>query len=139
MKKTIEYTLDLPEEDSLFELFLTTGWNSNYKLSASEMYLAAKNSWYHISAYEGNKLVGFGRIICDGIVHALILDLIVDPQYQKQGIGQVLLDKIVKKCKVHNIRDIQLFSAKGYTGFYKKRGFRKRPDNAPGMELMKSR
>jgi len=35
---------------------------------------------------------------------------------------------------MHKIRDIQLFSAKGYSGFYKNRGFKERPDNAPGME-----
>ena len=87
-----------------------------------------------VSVYENENLVGFGRIICDGIVHALILDLIVDPEFQNKGIGGLILDKLVEKCKQHQIRDIQLFCAIGYSSFYEKRGFKKRPDDAPGME-----
>jgi len=125
----------LPDKEELFKLFLTTGWNEKYKLESSDMYLAVKNSWYFFSAYDKEKMVGFGRVICDGVVHALILDLIVLPEYQKQGIGQEILDNLVKKCNDQNIRDIQLFSAKGYTAFYEKRGFIKRPDDGPGMEI----
>ena len=124
-----------PDKNQFFELFLTTGWNEKYQLESDELYKALKRSWYCLSGYENDKLVGFGRIICDGIVHALILDLIVHPDYQKQGIGTQILNKLVEKCQQHRIKDIQLFCAKGYAGFYEKRGFRKRPDDAPGMEI----
>lgn len=87
-----------------------------------------------VSAYQDDKLIGFGRIICDGIVHALILDLIVHPDFQNQGIGGLILEKLIKKCQYHQIRDIQLFCAKGYAGFYEKHGFKKRNEDAPGME-----
>lgn len=124
----------IPEQQAFFSLFKTTGWNNKYQLDSQQLYNAMENSWYLVSAYENENLVGFGRIICDGIVHALIIDLIVHPDYQKQGIGGILLDKLLDKCKQHQIRDIQLFSAMGYSAFYEKRGFRKRHDDAPGME-----
>jgi hypothetical protein len=38
-------------------------------------------------------------------------------------------------CVAAKIRDIQLFSAKGKSGFYEKYGFKRRPENAPGMEI----
>lgn len=129
------YTTALPEKEKFFELFTTTGWNQTYKLSADELLDALQNSWYFYSAYENDRLIGFGRIICDGRVHALILDLIVHPDYQDQGIGGQILEKLVEKCQQHKIRDIQLFCAKGYSGFYEKWGFWKRPDDAPGMEI----
>ena len=88
-----------------------------------------------VSAYAGQKLVGFGRIICDGVLHALILDLIVHPDYQNLGIGGAVLDQLVNKCRLHKIRDIQLFSAEGKASFYEKRGFVFRQKNAPGMEF----
>lgn len=125
---------DILKEQAFFELFITTGWNEKYQLDSDQLFQALKNSWYLLSAYENEKLVGFGRIICDGIVHALILDLIVHPDFQNLGIGGQILDKLVEKCKQHQIRDIQLFCAKGYHSFYEKRGFRKRLDDAPGME-----
>ena len=74
-------------------------------------------------------------MIADGIHHALIVDLIIHPDFQRKGLGSNLLDMLVKKCKEHNIRDIQLFSAKDKFVFYENHGFIKRPENAPGMEL----
>ena len=37
------------------------------------------NSWYSLSAYDGNKLVGFGRVVTDGILYAMIYDLVFAP------------------------------------------------------------
>jgi len=129
----ITYSENIPAEKDFYSLFLTTGWNEKYKLNSKELILAVQNSWYYISAYDKEKMVGSGRIVCDGVVHALILDLIVHPDFQKKGIGDQILDKLVEKCRQYHIRDIQLFCAKGYSGFYEKRGFKKRPDDAPGM------
>jgi len=130
----LRFTTSFPDKHAFYDLFITTGWNNKYQLSEDELYDALERSWFCLSAYKSDYLVGFGRIICDGIVHALILDLIVLPEFQNQGIGGQILDKLVEKCQQHQIRDIQLFCAKGFGSFYEKRGFVKRPDEAPGME-----
>lgn len=124
----------LPAREPFFSLFETTGWNTKYELTIDELYAALKNSWYCISIYDQNNLVGFGRIICDGVVHALILDVIVLPERQGEGIGKEIMNKLILKCKKHNIRDIQLFCAKDKAGFYEKLGFERRDENAPGMQ-----
>lgn len=131
----ITYKKTLPDKDEYFELFETTGWNKEYQFNKEQLYEATNRSWYLISAYDNDRLIGFGRIISDGIFHALIIDLIVLPNYQAKGIGSNILKKLVDKCKTNKIRDIQLFCAKGQTGFYEKHGFVKRPDNAPGMQM----
>lgn len=134
----IRYDEKLPDKNRFFELFLTTGWNDQYKLDAEELIAAVKNSWYILSAYHSRDLVGFGRILCDGVVHALILDMIVHPDHKRKGIGTKILNRLVKKCRTHHIRDIQLFCARDKIAFYEKSGFVPRPENAPGMELKKS-
>ncbi len=131
------YTEKLPTAEQFYELFETTGWNKKYELTIEELYLALENSWYTISVFDNEQLVGFGRIICDGVVHALILDVIIHPERQGEGIGKNVMDKLVAKCKKHKIRDIQLFSAKDKAGFYEKLGFKNRAENAPGMEMEK--
>jgi GNAT superfamily N-acetyltransferase len=69
------------------------------------------------------------------VLHALILDLIVYPGSQGKGLGGEILGRLVDQCREHRIRDIQLFSVKGKAGFYRKQGFRERPEGAPGMEV----
>lgn len=133
----MNFTEKLPTAKEFFDLFVTTGWNDKYELSQKEYYIALQNSWYTISVFDNDQLIGFGRIICDGIVHALILDVIILPERQGEGIGKEIMNKLIIQCKKHKIRDIQLFSATDKGGFYEKLGFVRRKAAAPGMELEK--
>ena len=92
------------------------------------------NTWYMLAAYDGQQLVGFGRMVSDLVLHAMIYDMIVLPAYQGQGIGGEILERLVTKAQQTGIRDIQLFCARGKRSFYEKRGFVARPDEAPGMQ-----
>ena len=134
---TIRLSEQLPDKHEYFDLFITTGWNQQYQASPEEVEQANRNSWLTVSAYDEEKLVGFGRVVTDFVLHAMIFDMIVLPGYQGQGIGTMILEKLVKKCKDHGIRDIQLFCAKGKRGFYEKNGFEVRAEDAPGMQLRK--
>jgi ribosomal protein S18 acetylase RimI-like enzyme len=133
----IEFRDILPAIDDYYDLFDTTGWNKEYNFNKRDLEKAIKNSWYTLSIYDFDKLVGFGRIIADGVHHALIVDLIIHPDYQGKGLGTQLLERLVIRCKKYSIRDIQLFAAKDKYGFYEKLKFKIRPINAPGMQLMK--
>ena len=135
MKDSVIFDDKVPDSKKYWDLFQTTGWNEEYKFSMEDLAKAINNSWYTMSIYNSNALIGFGRIIADGVHHALIVDLIIRPDYQGKGLGSELLDKLVNKCKNNNIRDIQLFAAKDKSEFYEKAGFKKRPSNAPGMQL----
>ena len=88
-----------------------------------------------MSACHKEKLVGFGRMLSDGLLHAVLFDVIVLPEYQRNGIGAEIMNRLLDKCKKHQIRDIQLFCAENKLSFYEKMGFQPRPDNAPGMEI----
>ncbi|MBU1049413.1 GNAT family N-acetyltransferase [Candidatus Bipolaricaulota bacterium] len=97
---------------------------------------AIENSRYHVSAYDGGTLVGFGRIVSDGALHALVFDLIVHPSHQRRGIGSEILTQLLAFCRKEGIPDVQLFAAQGKAPFYERHGFKERPGNAPGMELL---
>lgn len=134
----IEYLEKNPEKQEYALLFETTGWNRKYQMTADQLFQAISNSWHVVSAYNRDQLIGFGRIISDGIQHALLLDLIVLPEYQNRGIGRTILNRLVKHCLKAKICDIQLFSARGKTEFYIRNGFALRPSDAPGMEYTHS-
>lgn len=125
---------DLPESENIWKLFLTTGWNEEYNLTEEEYYSAVIKSRFVVSMYCKDKLIGCGRAVCDGTVHAIIYDLIVLPEFQKSGAGTKILFRLIELCKKEGIRDIQLFSARGKKEFYEKRGFIPRAEDAPGMD-----
>lgn len=132
--KKITYTQTIPPKQKYWDLFQTTGWNDKYQATPETLIQTIVNSSFYLSAYDGDQLVGFGRVLSDGCMHAMIFDLIIIPPYQGRGIGSEILTKLVEKCLSMGIGDIQLFSAKGKAGFYEKHGFVIRPEDAPGME-----
>ena len=136
MNSKIVYREKLPAVAAYSQLFETTGWNLSYRADPDALCEAISASWYTLSAYDNDDLVGFGRIISDGVLYALICDLIVKPSYQEQGIGSTLLNKLIARCRRQQVRAIWLFSAKGKSAFYKNFGFTERPSDAPGMQML---
>jgi ribosomal protein S18 acetylase RimI-like enzyme len=132
---SLTFEMTLPSKDEFWRLFATTGWNDEYMRSADELMSALSRSTCVVSAYDDGALVGFGRVVSDGALHAMIYDLIVSPDHQCRGIGAEILRRLVTFCRQEGISDIQLFCAKGKRHFYEQRGFRARPEDAPGMEL----
>ena len=130
----IEYRNSLPSMDQFFPLFLTTGWNNTYRAAPEELERALVNSQVVVTAYAAQRLVGLGRVVTDGVLHAMIYEMIVHPDWQGKGIGTQILRNLLDWCEQRNIRDIQLFCARGKRSFYEKNGFIARPDDGPGMQ-----
>lgn len=101
---------------------------------------AIKNSIIIKKATLKNKTVGMARVIGDGIYY-LIVDVLVDPEYQKKGIGKKLIDEIVKevenKTKKGQKCSINLVSMSGKEEFYEKCGFKKIPFDYTGHGMIK--
>ncbi len=130
----IEYRKSIPNIEQFCALFTTTGWNDAYHATAEELELALANSQFVVSVYSGKLLVGVGRVVTDGVLHAMIYEMIVLPEWQSKGIGTQILKLLLEWCEQRNIRDIQLFCARGKRSFYEKNGFLVRPEDSPGMQ-----
>ena len=136
MNKSITIKQAIPEAEEYFRLFETTGWNNGYNADKEELFAAINTSWYTLCAYNGeNELIGFGRLISDGVLYAFVCDMIILPEYQKQGIGSSILEALIQHCRKQKVRVLWLFSASEKSEFYKKFGFEERPTSAPGMQL----
>lgn len=75
-----------------------------------------------VTAWEGKKLVGAGRLISDGICYGMIFDLGVLPTHHRQGIGRGLISELLRGNE--NLF-IHLTSTFGNENFYRKLGFKK--------------
>ena len=131
----IEMRDTLPDPSEYFALFETTGWNQEYALKAEELQRAIRDSWCLITAYDDGKLIGTGRVISDGALHAFIVDVIIKPEYQKRGIGSLIMQRLLEQCRGARLRDVQLFCARGKASFYQRLGFVNRSEYAPGMDF----
>ncbi len=131
----VDFRESQPDASEYLALFESTGWNREYHLKAEEFYDAICRSWYLVTAYDQNKLVGTGRIISDGVLHALIVDVIVSPAYQNRGLGTTIMRWLLERCRIGHLRDVQLFCARGKAPFYGRLGFMARSEDAPGMDF----
>lgn len=58
---------------------------------------AYKNSLCILGAFEKEKLVGVVRVVGDGISIVFVQDILVLPEYQRQGVGSALMRAILEK------------------------------------------
>lgn len=56
--------------------------------------LLAGSRWV-VSAWDGERLVGFARAISDGVSNAYVSTVAVHPDYQRRGIGRALLERLL--------------------------------------------
>lgn len=125
----------MPATQAYFALYESTSWNQKYQKTPEEIIQGLSQSWYFVQAYHKEALVGTGRIISDGVMYAMIYDLIVTSDYREKGIAGEILNRLIKKALEKNILNIQLFSADQKMPFYEKRGFVARDASAAGMAL----
>lgn len=131
----IVYKAAPPTWQEYARLFSSTGWMPILNVSEDDLKRVFDGTWYWITAYQDENIVGAGRLLSDGILYALICDIIVMPYHQNKGIGSAILKRLVKKCKDSDIKRVWLFAAPGKASFYEKDGFSVRPTEAPGMQL----
>ncbi|MBR3403585.1 MAG: GNAT family N-acetyltransferase [Parasporobacterium sp.] len=78
-------------------------------------------SCYGIFLEDVNKLVGFARVISDYATTFYLADVIIDPAYQRQGLGTALVSYVLSRPVYQGLRGILL--TKNAHGLYRKFGF----------------
>ena len=97
------------------------------------------NAYMITCARNGEKAVGVVRLLWDGGYIAFISDVIVDPDYQGQGIGKKLVESVIQRVKDdmkpgYKVK-MCLMAAKDKEPFYEKFGFKERPNDFLGAGM----
>ena len=118
-------------------LYDAVGWGS-YDEKVLEKALA--NTMYSVSVYDDDKIIGYGRIIGDGICFLYIHDVMVIPKYQNKKIGSQIMNKLLEKVNQIKIENpyvrVYLGASKGKEKFYQRFGFIKREDANLGSGMI---
>ncbi|XP_058214820.1 histone acetyltransferase TAP1-like isoform X2 [Rhododendron vialii] len=79
------------------------------------------------------KLIGMARATSDHAFNATIWDVLVDPDYQGQGLGKALVEKLIRALLQRDIGNITLFADSQVVEFYRNLGFEPDPEGIKGM------
>ena len=96
---------------------------------------ALGNSVIVVSAFDGDELVGSGRIVGDGAISFLLTNIIVRPSHQRRGIGtaivKALCDRMGKLPHANMVLEVAPLT--GLRSFYERHGFQASRQAPPGM------
>lgn len=131
----IEYSNIITPEEYL-ELRRKVGW---CLFPVEEAKSGLDHAYMVLCARDAGKAVGVMRLLWDGGYIALISDVIVDPEYQGQGIGKRLVESCIRRIKDdmkpgYKVK-LNLMAAKGKEAFYEKFGFEERPNDNLGAGM----
>lgn len=89
--------------------------------------LAMEHSMFRVSVYDGERVVAMARMIGDMGLCYYIKDVVVRPEYQKQGIGRLLIDELLNFIRENGVSGTDIFvelcAMPDKIPFYKKFGF----------------
>jgi GNAT superfamily N-acetyltransferase len=89
------------DSEVIYQFLTNSYWAKGRTLD--EVICSIKNS-ICFGLYDGNKQIGFARIITDSILFAYLCDVFILPHYQRQGLGKWLIDTIFNVQELRNIK-----------------------------------
>ena len=92
------------------------------KRTQGDIKVMLANSQVIVTAWENEKLIGFGRATTDKCFRATLWDVIVSNEFRNKGIGKKLLIEIMNSKTIKKVEKVYLFSTKS-VDFYKSMGF----------------
>jgi ribosomal protein S18 acetylase RimI-like enzyme len=126
MIKSIDYKSIVNPElsnidwDRVLLLFVKINWKHRL---VNEIEKAFRISTHTIFIYRNDLVIGFGRVVGDGRYYAMLADIVVDPDFQKQGIGKHIVMSL--NSLLNNYHFVNLSAAPGADHFYKSMGWKK--------------
>jgi GNAT superfamily N-acetyltransferase len=118
---------DKIKSEEVLRLLKMTYWANNRTIEQIEESMAS-SFCYGLFLAEEERLVGFARVISDLATTYYLCDVIIDPEYQHQGLGKALVSHIISLPQYRKLRGILL--TKDAHGLYEKFGFETVKDRA---------
>jgi GNAT superfamily N-acetyltransferase len=113
-------TRALPSAAELARLFAQVDWARHRTRPGTRRLL--KRTKVFVTVRDGQRLVGFGRALTDGLYRALVDDIIVDASHRNRGIGALIVGGLMKELS--SVEEVFLNTGPHLERFYGRHGFR---------------
>lgn len=110
------------DEREILNLYQSVGWTT-YTDIPTMLKAAFEGSILKLAAYEHGQLVGILRAVGDGCSILYIQDLLVKPEYQRKGVGKMLLKTAQERYPSIYQTVLLTESMPQFTAFYRACGF----------------
>ncbi|WLV77117.1 GNAT family N-acetyltransferase [Lacticaseibacillus parahuelsenbergensis] len=110
------------DDEAVLALYQAVGWVM-YTRDPVKLKRALAQSLKVLGAFDGDRLVGLIRAVGDGETILFIQDLLVLPNYQRQGIGRQLVKALVDHYPEVRQRVLLTDDQPDTRAFYEKIGF----------------
>lgn len=121
MTQEIDFRDDaFPDDQSLAALMLAAWGHAG---DGKYQHILAR-SLCHITAYAGDRLIGYVNVATDGGQHAFLLDTSVHPDFQRQGIATKLVERATELSRQRGAQWLHVDYEPHLERFYAACGFR---------------
>ena len=105
--------------EHLLRLYHQAPWAQGRTIEEARTML--KHTDEAVTAWDGARLVGFGRVLTDYVYRASIWDVIVDKAYQGRGVGRDIVQRLLRHPRLKRVELFWLCTR--MPGFYERLGF----------------
>jgi GNAT superfamily N-acetyltransferase len=104
--------------------------------SAEAAVLGLANTLYGVSLKQGDDIIGMGRIIGDGGCFFVVVDIAVQPEYQRRGLGKRIMTALDAWLRAHapESSNVSLFADGDARHLYARFGFVEAGPVSVGMD-----
>jgi len=135
-KNIMQYTIEekLPTPAQWMALRESVGW-ATFPHQDAERSLALTP--YCICAFEGEQLIGMGRVLGDCAIAFYVGSVIVLPEHQGRGVGSKIMRRLMAYVEANAVPGAvaSLMAVKGKEDYYTQFGFERRPDEFWGSGM----
>ncbi len=124
--------LNEQQVSELSDLYSNEFWSQNRTQQDVARMLAASDIVIGL-VDEGDRLIGFTRVLTDFVYRALIFDVIIKPTHRNRGLGKKLLDLVVSHPQLRSVEYLGLYCLPEMVPFYEQWGF---TNEHGGLQLM---
>lgn len=110
--------VDLSQLQDLFQA--AAFWAQDRRIE--DMAVAINNSDPVITAWDGERMIGFARATSDGVYRATIWDVVIHPDYQGAGLGRKLVQTVLSHPRMSRVERVYLMTTRQQK-FYERIGF----------------
>ena|GEM_PF-2122825 len=122
-------------------LYSAIGWNQDGFRTAERVALSLAKSLCYVTAYADttDHLIGYARLVGDGIFVHQLVDVIVDPEYRGQGLARSMVSHIMEHYFDESSHaTVMLVDGSGVQGLYSSMGFLQAPEEGVWYQSLRS-